>query len=57
MSCGDAIGREKAVMLYRSRLLLLVLLVSFLAPAQTHPVNMKIDASKTGAPISKYLYG
>ena len=25
--------------------------------AQTHPVNVAIDASKTGAPISKYIYG
>jgi alpha-N-arabinofuranosidase len=25
--------------------------------AQTHTVNVTIDASKTGAPISKYLYG
>lgn len=25
--------------------------------AQTQTVNVAIDASKTGAPISKYLYG
>jgi len=25
--------------------------------AQTHPVNVAIDASKTGTPISKYIYG
>jgi len=29
----------------------------FVAGAQTHPVNATIDAGKTGAPISKYIYG
>jgi alpha-N-arabinofuranosidase len=28
-----------------------------ISAAQTHTVNVSIDASKTGAPISKYLYG
>ena len=38
-------------------LLLAVLLFSTLASAQTQPVTTTIDASKTGAPISKYVYG
>jgi alpha-N-arabinofuranosidase len=38
-------------------LLLAVLLFPTFASAQTQPVNATIDASKTGAPISKYLYG
>jgi alpha-N-arabinofuranosidase len=38
----------------------LLLATLFLSPclfAQTRPVRVSIDASKTGAPISKYLYG
>ena len=35
----------------------LLLLVSTAQTQQTHPVNVTIDASKTGPPISKYLYG
>ena len=38
-------------------LLLAALLFSSISLAQTRPVNVTIDASKTGAPISKYLYG
>ena len=38
-------------------LLLAALLFSTLASAQTRPVNAAIDASKTGPPISKYIYG
>jgi alpha-L-arabinofuranosidase len=38
-------------------LLLAGLLCSSLASAQTRPVNATISASKTGAPISKYIYG
>jgi len=37
--------------------LLAVLFLSVVSAAQTPPVNVAIDASKTGAPISKYLYG
>ncbi len=33
------------------------LLVPTFLSAQTQPVNATIDASKTGAPISKYIYG
>ncbi len=38
-------------------LLPVALLVSSFASAQTQPINAIIDASKTGAPISKYIYG
>jgi alpha-N-arabinofuranosidase len=38
-------------------LLLIALLLSILSSAQTQPVNATIDASKTGVPISKYIYG
>lgn len=34
-----------------------VLLFAAVASAQTPPVSATIDASKTGAPISKYIYG
>jgi hypothetical protein len=37
--------------------LLAAFFVSFLSPPQTPPVNATIDASKTGAPISKHIYG
>jgi len=41
-----------------SPLFLLALLgLSMVSVAQTRTVNVAIDASKTGAPISKYLYG
>lgn len=30
---------------------------SVVCSAQTQPVNATIDVSKTGAPISKYIYG
>jgi alpha-N-arabinofuranosidase len=36
---------------------LLLLTAVFAASAQTRPVAATIDASKTGAPISKYVYG
>ena len=35
----------------------LALLISTFAFAQTQPVKVTIDASKTAAPISKYIYG
>ena len=37
--------------------LLMTLLLATVASAQTHPVHATIDASKTGPPISKYIYG
>ena len=40
-----------------SFLLLAVLLFSTSAFPQTQPVSATIDASKTGHPISKYIYG
>ncbi|MGA3135400.1 MAG: alpha-N-arabinofuranosidase [Terracidiphilus sp.] len=38
-------------------LLLAALFLSAVSAAQTRTVNVAIDASKTGAPISKYVYG
>jgi alpha-L-arabinofuranosidase len=38
-------------------LLFAALFFSTLCTAQTQPVHATIDASKTGAPISKYIYG
>ena len=40
-----------------SALFLAVLCFPILSAAQTHPVNVTVDASKTSAPISKYIYG
>ena len=42
---------------YLPALLPAVLAFSLSAMAQTRPVSVSIDASKTGAPISKYIYG
>ena len=38
-------------------LLLITLLFTTICSAQTQPVHATIDASKTSAPISKYIYG
>jgi alpha-N-arabinofuranosidase len=38
-------------------LLLATVILSLVSAAQTTPVNVTIDASKTGAPISKNIYG
>ena len=38
-------------------LMLLALLFTTLSSAQIQPIQATIDASKTGAPISKYIYG
>ena len=40
-----------------SAVLLAILFFTFVSAAQTPPVNVEIDASKTGAPISKNIYG
>jgi len=40
-----------------SAVLLAALFFPVMSAAQTRTVNVTIDASKTGAPISKYLYG
>jgi len=37
--------------------LLAILFLAFVSAAQTPPVNVAIDASKTGTPISKNIYG
>ncbi len=39
------------------QVLLITVLFSAFLSAQTQPVTATIDASKTGAPISKYIYG
>ena len=42
----------------RAAVVFVFIFLSFsLAQAQSKPVNATIDASKTGAPISKYIYG
>jgi len=51
-----------SIMLSKNRLagcifLLAVILSSLLSFSQTQPITATIDASKTGAPISKYIYG
>jgi alpha-N-arabinofuranosidase len=43
--------------LSRSAVLLTTLFLASVFAAQTPSVNVAIDASKTGAPISKYIYG
>ena len=43
--------------LKNSAILLALLGLSMVSSAQTRTVNVAIDTSKTGAPISKYLYG
>jgi len=50
----SAISRSS---LKRPAVLLAVLFLSIASAAQTSPVNVTIDVSKTGAPISKYIYG
>jgi alpha-N-arabinofuranosidase len=49
--------KGRNIVLVTQVLLLAVLLFPSFASAQTQPVSATIDASKTGAPISKYLYG
>src|SRR5271165_3452256 len=50
----SVIGRAA---LKRPAVLLAVLFLSIVSAAQVSPVNVSVDASKTGAPISKYVYG
>ncbi len=50
-------SKAHSLTLTKHILLAVALLVSSFASAQTQPVNTIIDASKTGAPISKYIYG
>jgi len=50
--------RSKAkVTIITLQVLLITVLFSAFLSAQTQPVTATIDASKTGAPISKYIYG
>ena len=44
------------ILSFAAQLLLTAFILSNFSPAQT-TVNVAIDASKTGAPISKYIYG
>lgn len=50
-------SKAQSLTLTKHILLPVALFVSSFASAQTQPVNATIDASKTGAPISKYIYG
>lgn len=50
-------SRARSLSLTKRVWLLLALLISTVASAQTQSVKVTIDASKTAAPISKYIYG
>ena len=50
-------SKAKNSVVIRHLLRIAILLVSAIASAQTQPVTATIDASKTGPPISKYIYG
>ena len=50
-------SKVQSLTLMKLILLPVALLISSFACAQTQPVGATIDASKTGAPISKYIYG
>ena len=50
-------SKVKKPTLTRHILLPAALLFSTISFAQTRPVDVTIDASRTGAPISKYVYG
>ena len=50
-------SKSKNSVVTRQFLLTAILLISAIASAQTQPVTATIDASKTGPPISKYIYG
>ena len=50
-------SRARSLSLTKHVWLPLALLISTVASAQTQPVTVTIDASKTAAPISKYIYG
>ncbi len=49
--------KPESTRISRPVLLLSALLFSTIALSQTQPVNATVDASKTSAPISKYIYG
>ena len=48
-------SKAKSILMTKQVLLLAVLFFSTIASAQTQPVTATIDASKAGAPISKYV--
>jgi alpha-L-arabinofuranosidase len=50
-------SKAKNLNFAKHNLLLTLLLLPTISLAQTQQVNVAIDASKTGAPISKYVYG
>jgi len=52
-----AVHQGLSVTMTKQVFLLVALLFSTFASSRTPPVNATIDASKTGAPISKYVYG
>jgi alpha-L-arabinofuranosidase len=47
----------KTLSLYPAVCLVFLLALAYDASSQTRIVNATIDTSKTGAPISKYIYG
>ena len=49
--------KSKNLSFAKQGVLLAAIVVSTFSFAQTQPVNVTIDASKTGPPISKYIYG
>ncbi|MGC1648865.1 MAG: alpha-N-arabinofuranosidase [Candidatus Sulfotelmatobacter sp.] len=50
-------GSERQTRIVAQQVLFATLFLATFAIAQTQPVNVTIDASKTEAPISKYIYG
>ncbi|HVN17941.1 MAG TPA: alpha-L-arabinofuranosidase C-terminal domain-containing protein [Dongiaceae bacterium] len=50
-------AKNSSLTITKAILLLAASLFSCFASAQSRPINAIIDASKTGAPISRYLYG
>src|SRR5215472_14587737 len=50
-------GSKRQNFIHAPELALAIVFIATFAVAQTQPVNVSIDAAKTGAPISKYIYG
>ncbi len=51
------LSKAKNLVCAKPFIVLVALLFSTSVFPQTQPVNATIDASKTGPPISKYIYG
>jgi alpha-N-arabinofuranosidase len=51
------LSSQKYLWLTKRLTLLAAVLFPIIAAAQTKPIQVNIDASKTGAPISKYIFG